>query len=238
MDTCDDIVGSLGSKLRRRSMPRNTKITGIASAIAVMIFTLWFMIAFMIYLPEIQTWRGIEEFARSFNPVSYVLWVLPCLFLALSFPILASSIFMITNEQNKTWGLIGLVFAAMYGAILTTDYFVLLTVIRDSISSANLDGLSWFIVGSPHSITNSIEGVGYTFMGLSFIFQGFCFDQSALGKWIAALLRINGTMTVIAVPLTIIGFAVGAWTSLGIWGITFPVIMVLIILYFRKARCK
>ena len=217
-------------------MQRNLRLAGFWSALAVMAFTVWFIVAFAFYMPAITNWKGIEAFAQAFNAAGYILWVLPCLFLALSFPILAVCILLMTNERNKLWGIIGLVLASMYGAILTTDYWLLLTIVRESVLKANFNGLSWLIVGSPNSITNSIEGVGYTFMGLSFIFQSFCFSGNVLGKWIRSLLLVNGIATVIAVVVTVIGFVLGAWISLGIWGITFPIIMILIAVYFQKQK--
>lgn len=215
-------------------MKRNTQQVGFFSALLVMVFTVWFMIAFALYSPALFNWHGVEPFARSFNPGSYIAWVVPCLLLALAFPILGVSIFMLTDESKRIWGIIGLVFAAMYGAILTTDYWLLATVVRQSITDGNFSGLEWLIVGSPHSITNAIEGIGYAFMGLSVLFQSGCFDSGRLGRWISALLLINGVSTVLSVVAAAFGITIVTWIVLGIWGISFPVVMLLIALYFHR----
>ena len=217
-------------------MQKNTKLVGFWSALSVATFSVWFMVAFGLYAPAIMNWSGIESFAGSFRPAGYVAWVLPCLLLALSFPILGTSILMLTDERNRIWGILGLVFAACYGAILATDYWLLLTVVRQSISAANFDGLSWLVVGSPHSITNSIEGIGYALMGMAFIFQSLCFDRSNLGLWIRSLLLINGTVTFLSVVIALIGFPVGTWSALAIWGVTFPSGCILAAIYFKKQQ--
>ncbi len=215
-------------------MDKKITRTGIISAIAVGVFTIWFMIAFIIYVPAINRWLGVDAFSKAFQPFIYIMWVLPCLLLAITFPILSISILLVTDASKRLWAIIALVFASMYGAILTTDYWLLLTIIRESIQKNITDGLQWLIVGSPNSITNSIEGIGYTFMGISFIFQGFCFYKQTIGKWIKALLLINGASGLIGVVLVLSGFASISFAALGIWGITFPIIMVLIVLYFKR----
>ena len=77
-----------------------------------------------------------------------------------------SCIHYYASDNKRIWSLIGLVFAVMYGAVLAANYWVLLTVVRESLLSGYTEGLEWFVIGSPHSITNTIEGIGYGFMSL------------------------------------------------------------------------
>ena len=71
-------------------------------------------------------------------------------------------------------------------------------------------------------------------MGPSFVFQAFCFGALRLQKWIKALLLVNGVATFLSVVVTVAGFILGSWIALGIWGVTFPVIMELIAIHFIR----
>lgn len=80
----------------------------------------------------------------------------------------------------------------MYGAILATNYWLLGTVVQESLLSGYTQGLEWFVIGSPNSITNTIEGSGYGFMGLAALFAGLAFEGGRLERWIKRLFIING----------------------------------------------
>lgn len=211
-----------------------SKHVGFWSALTVALLTVWFMVAFGLYTPAIMSWQGVGQFAQAFRAGPYVAWVLPCLLLALAFPILGAALFVSAEARNKTWATLGLVFATMYGAIAATDYWLLLTVVREGITGGPVSGVEWLIVGSPHSVTNTIEGIGYAFMGLAFIFQAFCFPSTALGTWIRVLLLVNGTATVLSVIVAPLGLAALTWVALAIWGMSFPVVTVLEAVFFRR----
>lgn len=208
---------------------------GFWSSILVTSWTLIFVVAFGFYMGSLPTnWPGIDSFAASFKTAPYLAWVIPCLLLALTFPIVLSCIHFSTPAERKIWSWLGLMFAIMYGAILTTNYWLLATIVRESIEKGYTEGLAWFVIGSPHSITNAVEGIGYGFMGLSTFFAGFAFAGGRLERWIKRLLVINGVAGFSSVALTpVISMAI-AWVSLIIWCITFPVAFVLVAAMFKK----
>ena len=146
-------------------------------------------------------WPGIEAFAASFESIPYIAWVIPCLLLALTFPVMISSIHYYTSDERKLWSLLGLVFAVIYGAVLATNYWLLLTVVRESLLSGYTEGLEWFVIGSPHSITNTIEGIGYGFMGLAVIFVSQIFSGDKLERWLQQLFIVNGVAGIAGVIL-------------------------------------
>jgi hypothetical protein len=166
-------------------MQNNANAVGFISALSVAAFTIWFMIAFALYAPAVMSWSGIESFSRSFDSTLYILWVVPCLLLALSFPVLGVSIMLQTDEKKR---------------------------VR--------------------------EGMGYALMGLAFVFQSFYFDNSGLGRWIRILLLVNGTITVLPVVVALIGFPAGTWIALAIWGVTFPIGIVLVAVYFNTHHAQ
>ena len=104
---------------------------GFWSAILTTVWTIWFIAAFGFYMSSLPSeWPGIEVFAASFDPVSYIAWVGPCLLLALTFPVMMSSIYFYASDDKKLWGLLGLVFAVMYRAVLATNYWLITRHIR------------------------------------------------------------------------------------------------------------
>lgn len=224
-------------KAEGRSLNKAVRQVGFWSAILVTIWAIWFVGAFFNYLPALPSeWPGIEEFARSFESFPYLMWVVPCLLLALTFPILIISVRHYAPEDKKIWSWIGIVFAIMYGAVLSTNYWLLMTVVRESLLGGYTEGLEWFVIGSPHSITNTIEGIGYCFMGLSMLFTGFVFNGDRLERACRRLFIVNGAAGIAGVILGGIGIMVGTMVSLVLWAITFPVATVLTALLFRRSR--
>jgi hypothetical protein len=109
------------------------------------------------------------------------------------------------------------------------------TVIRSALAGGMTDGLELFVVGSPYSILNSLEGVGYLLMGLATVFAGIAWRVP--GRWRRAtrwLLVINGGVGVLGVGAGVLGFTAGSMLSLGIWAGTFPVASILLALRFRQ----
>ena len=163
---------------------------GFWTAVLVTILAVWFTAAFAPYMANLK-WDGVEEFAAVFQSGPYLVWVIPCLFLALTYPILAGALYFGAKEGGRFFSFIGLMFGIMYGAILSTNYWLLATVVRGAIINGNTDGLSWLIIGSPFSITNAIEGIGYGFMGLSTLFIGLGFGGPGLPGWIKKIWVVN-----------------------------------------------
>jgi len=210
---------------------------GFWSAILTTVWTIWFIVAFGSYMSSLQSeWPGIEAFAASFEPIPYIAWVIPCLLLALTFPIMMSCIHYYASDNKKIWSLIGLVFAVMYGAVLAANYWVLLTLVRESLLGGYTEGLEWFVIGSPHSITNTIEGIGYGFMGLAAVFVSQVFDGDKLKNWLRWLFIVNGVAGIAGVILGGLGIMMATMVSLAVWCVTFPVAAAMIAVLFKRAR--
>lgn len=182
-----------------------------------------------------STWQGIDIYIKSFSQGLYLGWVIPCLVLALTFPLLSLCICFITKKENLIWACAGLLFAVIYGAVLSANYFELATTVRSAILQHHTETLEWFIIGSPYSITGALEGVGYGFMSLSFLFAGFAFGGTRMFLVLRWLLVINGICGILGVLFTVFSIAVISIVSLGIWSITFPVSLILMAIIFLKS---
>jgi hypothetical protein len=210
---------------------------GFWSAILTTMWTIWFIVAFGSYMSSLPSeWPGIEAFAASFEPIPYIAWVIPCLLLALAFPVMMSCIHYYASDNKRIWSLIGLVFAVMYGAVLAANYWVLLTLVRESLLGGYTEGLEWFVIGSPHSITNTIEGIGYGFMGLAAIFVSHVFDGDKLDRWLRWLFIVNGVAGIAGVILGGLGIIMATMVSLALWCVTFPVATAMVAILFTRAR--
>lgn len=226
-----------GTAFPMRLRPAVARI-GFWSAAFVAFTTIWFAVAFGLYAPSLPvTWPGIEAFAAAFQPLPYVAWVLPCLLLALCFPVMFLAIHFAAPEARQIWSGLGTMFAAMYGAVLGATYFLLLTVVRASLETGDTQGLSWLVIGFPHSVTNTLEGAGYGLMGLAMLFVAPAFAGSRMANWVRGLFFLNGAVTVLSLPSAMFGFIAGTWVALAIWCVTFPAAVVLVaLLFYRSGR--
>jgi hypothetical protein len=158
----------------------------------------------------------------------------PCLLLALTFPAMLLAIHFVTPPDRQIWSGLGLVFAVMYGAVLGATYFLLMTVIRTALESGDTQGLAWLVIGSPHSITNTLEGAGYGFMGLSMLLAGPAFAGGRRQGWLRWLFIANGLAGLGGVLGGVLGIVLVSWLSLPIWGVSFPIATILLAIHFRR----
>ncbi len=207
---------------------------GFWAAVLTTVWTVWFLAAFPAWMMSLLEWQGIESYAAAFNVVAYMAWVIPCFLLTITFPILIAAIYLYLPVDRRVPALQALVFAIIYGAILGADYFVLGTLVRDALQSGQTNGLEKLVIGSPHSLTNALEGVGYFFMGLSTLFAGIAWRvPGRLRRATRWLLIINGMASIAGAALGALGVPAAAMVSLGVWGGTFPVATALLAWRFR-----
>jgi hypothetical protein len=199
------------------------------------VWTIWFTIAFFAWyaVSPPGEWHGIQAYAAAFQPAPFLAWVIPCVLLTLTFPVLMACVYQYASKEKKIWGLLGLVFAIIYAAILGFNYWVMQSVVSPGLSGNHLEGLDLFVIGGPVSIAFSLEGYGYFLMGLSMLFAGFVFSGDKLERWVRGLLLLNG-IQVLAVIAGMLGIWIVTMLSLVIWCISFPVVSILLAVLFRR----
>jgi hypothetical protein len=213
---------------------------GFWSGLLAAVWAVWFIVAFAPWMAGLGEWQGIDAYAARFESLPYLAWVVPCLLLALTFPILLAAVHISTPPRRRVWSLIGLLFGAMYGGVLATNYWLLASVVRVALEDRHTDGLAWLVIGSPHTITGALEGVGYAFMGIASLFVGFAFAGSRLASWTRWLFVANGIGGLIGFVAFGAGdilpgsFMIIGWLGLGIWNVTFPVATVFAALNLRR----
>jgi hypothetical protein len=91
------------------------------------------------------------------------------------------------SDNKKIFSQIGLSFAIIYAAIITTDYFIQWTVVLPSIINGQTGNLSLISIYNPHGIFVALESLGYLIMNIAFLFTATVFNGGRLEraiKWI------------------------------------------------------
>jgi hypothetical protein len=163
--------------------------------------------------------------------------VLKITILSLIFGFLLVPIFIIlitclhynSKKEMKMFSMLGVIFACMYGILISFNYYLQLTLVQKNVS-----GLELFSMSDPNSMMWVIEVLGYFFMGLSTIFASTIFGSSFLERSIKLIFIVNGILGIGG----IIGYTLGWNLSLMLWGlmlwnIIMPIAAGLLIYYFK-----
>lgn len=118
---------------------------------------------------------------------------LVCFLLAISFVILANSLYAVADPKKKLWGRIAVSFAVMYAVYICLVYYSQMTVIQ--LGAVPKDSLP-LIEYAPGSWLFAIDMLGYAFLALSTLAAAFLFTKKGLEKKIKVLLIIHGALAI------------------------------------------
>lgn len=173
--------------LKLKDKKSSNRRIGFWSSLLTGILNFWYLIGFIMYQPILQApWPGITSFAENFQQLPLFLWVIPCFVLTLTFVTMIASIYVLIDENGKIWGLLSIIFAVIYTAILSANYYIQLTVVKYNLMNNMLDDISLWLYANayPYTIPGALEGTGYLFMCLSFLFIAQVFNNKSLERWI------------------------------------------------------
>lgn len=129
-----------------------------------------------------DSYPGMVNYVWSYiKVIDYVLFI-PAFLLAPVFVVLMACIHYYASVDKKIYSLIGLAFALIYATIITTDYFVLWTVVLPSTIMGETAGLSLFSLYNPHGIFVSLESIAYMMMSLALLFIAPVFQGSRIER--------------------------------------------------------
>ncbi len=156
------------------------------------------------------------------------------LLLALSFIVLMASIHNYTPPEKKIWSQIGLSFTIVYAALLTWNYYLQLTVVRN-----NPQLYEWLTMDfTPKTAFWSLETIGYTLMGLAALFAAPIFARGRIELAVRWCFVVNAVFTVVGgIGYVLSGnpLHVFVLASLGVWAIVFPIATALLAVVFKRA---
>jgi len=215
---------------------RQTAITlGFWSAIFASVFAILFVliaIATSLMFP-MKAWNGIQTYAESFNFLDMASFI-PAFFLAPTMIVLIACINAIAPTSKKIFSQIGLAFAIVYAAIIPTNYYLQLFVVRLNLQSGALEGLSILSQPNLHSIFFALETLGYGFLSLATLFVSLVFTSGKLEIWVRSLFIVSGAVGIFGVLVAPFDQPYLIFAGLGIWSLAFPISTILLSIFFRK----
>jgi len=149
-----------------------------------------------------------------------------------SFLIVMACIYCYAPDERKVFSLVGLSFAIVYTTLISVNYFIQLTFVRQGSFNVEI-----FAMDNPQSMMWVIEVLGYFFMGLATLFAAPVFGSSRVENAIKWLFVTNGILGI----LTPIGYALNLpieilLGGLTVWDVVMPVSTALLAYLFRRAE--
>jgi len=147
-----------------------------------------------------------------------------------TFIIMMVCIYSTAPENRRFFGLIGLSFALIYGTLISFNYFVDLTFVRQGVFDTEV-----FNMLNTNSLFWVVEVLGYFFMGLATLFTAPIFALGRVETAIRWLFVINGILGIgglIGYTLNVnIGLLLG---GLIVWDIIMPLSTALVAYRFKN----
>jgi len=152
--------------------------------------------------------------------------------LTLAFLVVMACIHCYAPEEKRVFSLVGLSFAIIYAVLISVNYFIQLTFVKQSTFDASI-----FSMTNTHSMMWVIEVLGYFFMGLATLFAAPIFGSSRTEKAIKWLFVTNGFLGV----LTPIGYGLNfpieiLLGGLIVWDIIMPISTALLAYLFWYSK--
>jgi hypothetical protein len=211
-------------------------ILGFWSAILASVFTILFVLLAVVtsLIFPIKTWSGIQTYAENFNFFDMASFI-PAFFLAPTMVILIACINAIAPETKKIFSQIGLAFTIVYAAIIPTNYYLQLFVVRLNLQGGTLEGLSILAQPNLHSTFFALETLGYAFLSLATLFVSSVFTSGKLEIWIRSLFIASGAVGIFGVLVAPFDQPYLVFAGLGLWSLTFPMSTILLSIFFHRS---
>lgn len=123
-----------------------------------------------------------------------VVLLTPSLFLGPSFVVMIVCIHYYAPEGKKVWSHSSLIFATIYTALISINYFVQLTLVVPHIVQEEVESIRFLLFTPFDSFLYSVDILGYSFMSLSTLFAAFVFTGPGLERTIRRFLIANGLL--------------------------------------------
>lgn len=109
-----------------------------------------------------------------------------------SFLVVMACVHCYASDERKVFSLVGLSFAIIYATLISMNYFIQLTFVRQSTFD-----VSMFDMTNPQSMMWVIEVLGYFFMGLSTLFAAVTFESGKTESIVKMLFVANGILGIL-----------------------------------------
>jgi hypothetical protein len=195
----------------------SAKAAGFWSAVLATVFSLAYVVG------QLAEWLGLLGSRGGPESGSTVLGIVvlltPSLFLGSAFLVLTVSINQLASPEKKVWSQSAVVFGTAYCVLISTVYFVQLTLVAPRIARGQIAGIEPFIFVPFDSFLYAVDILGYTFMSVSTLFAARVFTGSGLERVVRIFLTANGLL----IPFLALQmyFHQLIWIA-SLWAVTFP----------------
>lgn len=110
----------------------------------------------------------------------------------LSFIVVMASVHSYASDEKKVFSLVGLSFAVIYATVISVNYFIQLTFVRQGTFDVSV-----FDMTNMHSMMWVIEVLGYFFMGLATLFTAPIFGSGRIEVIVKWLFVVNGILGIL-----------------------------------------
>ncbi len=208
----------------------STKAVGFWSAVFATVFSVAYIIG---QFAEWLGWLGSAGGPESVStPLGIAVLLTPSLFLGPSFLLVVVSIHALASSDRKIWGHAAVVFATIYTALISINYYVQLTWVGPRLAAGRTVGMEQFIFVPFDSFLYAVDILGYSFMSLATLFAAMVFTGKGIERVTRWFLISNGLLLpFIALQMYWHGLI---WIA-ALWTVTFPGSMWSVALVFRRA---
>lgn len=208
----------------------SAKTVGFWSALLATAFSLAYGV---LQLAEWLGWLGSSGGAESSStPLGIALLLTPSLFLGSSFLVLVVSIHHLAMPNRQIWSHTAVAFGTAYAVLISTVYFVQLTLVAPRIASGRTEGIEAFLFVPFDSFLYAVDILGYSFMSVATLFAAAVFTGKGLERVVRVFLTANGLLLpFIALQMF---FHPLIWIA-ALWAVTFPGSTLALTLLFRRA---
>jgi hypothetical protein len=140
----------------------------------------------------------------------------------------------ITPTEKKFWSHAALLFTVLYAVFVTANYVVQLATVIPMTLNGTADEIL-ILRQTPHSLFWDFDALGYIFMGLATLFAVPIFENQGFQKWVRYSLIAHSIVTPFIAFVYFYPNFSNELLLIGVpWGITAPVLMLLLALMFKK----
>lgn len=208
----------------------STKTVGFWSATLATVFSGTYVVG------QLAEWLGMLGSgggpSSGSTPLGLIILLTPSLFLGSSFLLLMVSIHHIAAAQRRIWSQAALAFATAYAVLISTVYFVQLTLVVPRTARGQIEGIEPFLFVPFDSFLYAVDILGYSFMSVATLLAARVFEGGGLNRVVRWFLTANGLL----LPFIALQMYVHEliWVA-SLWAVTFPGSTLALAVLFRRA---
>ena len=209
---------------------RSTKTVGFWSAVLATVFSVTYVVG---QLAEWAGWLGSKGGPESAStPLGIAVLLTPSIFLGSSFLVLTICIHQLASPERRVWSHAAIAFATIYTTLISTVYFVQLTLVGPRLANGRTDGIEMFLFVPFDSFLYAVDILGYSFMSVATLCAAMVFTGRGLERAVRTFLTANGLLLpFIALQM----YAHGLIWIASLWAVTFPGATWSLAVLFRRA---